>query len=84
MMLYTQIVIILPDDSDRPGHFPLATDPAVENCHSMPHTVSFSGWHPMSIYISTYICTYIYVIMCMHTHIYINIIIIICTYTQNW
>ena len=38
---------ILPDDSDRPGHLPAAVVAALAKCHSMPHTVSFSGWHPV-------------------------------------
>ena len=37
------IHIKLPDDSDSPGHLPSATDSAVVECHSIPHTVSFSG-----------------------------------------
>ena len=58
---------ILPDDSDRPGHFPSATDPVAVNCHSIPHTVSFSGWHPVSIskiYAKLLVCTcYNYTLM---------------------
>ena len=41
--------IILPVDSDGPGHLTAAVVPALANCHSVPQTVSFTGLHPVPV-----------------------------------